>query len=69
MAGIANTLEGTPTKRGVAPLTIVLGLVFVFFCGILVFVYVATKRANPIMLDQNGKPLNSQSQSAEGGKR
>jgi len=32
----------------------------VFFCSILVFVYVATKRANPIMLDQQGRPTNAE---------
>jgi hypothetical protein len=69
MADIANAIEGVERRRRVAPLTVVLGVVFVFFCAILVFVYVATKRANPIMLDQDGKPLNSESQPTDGGKR
>jgi hypothetical protein len=51
-----------PEKRRVAPLTIVLGVVFVVFCGILIFVFVAAKRANPVMLDSQGKPLEQQSQ-------
>lgn len=41
-------------------LTFVLGLVFVLFIGILVTAYVIAKRANPIILDETGKPLNSQ---------
>lgn len=54
-----------PNNKRVAPLTVLLGVVFVVFCGILVFVYVATKRANPVMLDQDGKPLDQSSQSAK----
>jgi hypothetical protein len=59
--------ETTSQRKKVAPLTVVLGIVFVVFCGILVFVYVATKRANPIMLDQQGKPLDQGSGSATSG--
>jgi hypothetical protein len=36
---------------------VLLGFIFVFFIGILVFTFVATKRANPVMLDQNGNPM------------
>jgi flagellar basal body-associated protein FliL len=54
-------------KKRVAPLTIVLGVVFVFFCAVLVFVYAATKRANPVMLDSQGRPLSQSSQPANGG--
>lgn len=58
-----KTTAETPSQgRPPAPLTILLAVVMVFFCGILIFVYVATKRANPVMLDQNGKPLDQQSQ-------
>jgi hypothetical protein len=56
-----------PSRKPVAPLSIVLAIVFVAFCGILVFVFVATKRANPIMLDSQGKPLNQGSGSASSG--
>lgn len=56
-------------KKRVAPLTILLGIVFVVFCGILIFVYVATKRANPIMLDLEGKPTNAPAGSADTGKK
>jgi len=55
---------GLPQSRRVAPLTVVLGAVFVFFCGILIFVFVATKRANPVMLDEHGRPLEGNSQPA-----
>lgn len=37
-----------------------LGFVFVLFIGILVAVYFIAKEANPIILDKDGKPLNSQ---------
>jgi hypothetical protein len=36
---------------------IVFGLIGALFIGILVFTYVLTKRANPIMLDEQGRPL------------
>lgn len=47
-------------RRPPAALTILLAFVFAFFVGVLVFVYVATKRAHPVMLDQNGKPVAEQ---------
>jgi hypothetical protein len=67
---MSETLAETtlPNKR-VAPLTVLLGVVFVVFCGILVFVYVATKRANPVMLDQQGKRLGQSSAPAKPGAR
>lgn len=54
--------EPVQRRSPITPLSIVLGLVFVFFCAILVFVYIATKRINPVMLDQQGRPRDSQSQ-------
>jgi hypothetical protein len=48
--------------KRVAPLTVLLALIMVFFCAILVFVFVGTKRANPVMLDQQGKPLSQSTQ-------
>ena len=30
------------------------GLIMLLFCGILVFAYYSSKRANPIMLDEQG---------------
>jgi K+-transporting ATPase A subunit len=52
----------TAKNRRTAPLTVVLAVVFVVFCGILVFAFIATKRANPVMLDLQGKPLEQSSQ-------
>jgi preprotein translocase subunit SecG len=57
-------------RKRVAPLTVVLGIVFVFFCVVLVYVYAETKRINPVMLDEHGHPIGQTSQqSANGGKR
>jgi len=61
--------EQPAKSRPPAPLTILLVIVMVVFCGILIFVYVATKRANPVMLDQQGKPLEKQSEPASTGAR
>ncbi len=44
-------------KRKPAPLTYLLGFVFVLFLGILVFVYVVTKKTNPTILDEHGRPV------------
>ena len=53
-----QTLESVPPHRSlVTPLTVFLGLIMVFFCAVLILVYAATKRANPVMLDQQGHPL------------
>ncbi|MFZ1916513.1 MAG: hypothetical protein WAU58_02995 [Terriglobales bacterium] len=49
-----------PTRKKPAFLTYFLGVVFMMFIGILIFVYVVTKRTNPVMLDQNGKPVASE---------
>jgi hypothetical protein len=65
---LTNAIPQSPNNRRTAPLTIVLAVVFVVFCGILIFCYIATKRINPVMLDQNGKPLDSGSQSTGAGK-
>ena len=42
------------------PLSYLLIFVFALFVGILIMVYVITKRSNPIQLDEHGKPVNSQ---------
>ncbi len=57
-----SSKESTRYPRRTAPLTIVLGVVMVFFCSILIFVFVATKRAHPVMLDQQGRPADQSSQ-------
>lgn len=41
-------------------LQIILGVVMVLFIGILITTYVVAKRANPIFLDESGKPVGSQ---------
>jgi hypothetical protein len=69
MEAIANTADYARRHRRIAPLTVVLGAIFVFFCSALVLVFIATRRANPVMLDQQGKPMNSQSHPADGGTR
>ena len=35
-----------------------LSLIFLLFIGILVAVYFISKKANPILLDEKGKPIN-----------
>ena len=57
--GEDGAVDSTP-KKPPAPLTYLLAAIFVVFCGILICAYVATKRANPVMLDSHGKPLQSQ---------
>ena len=54
-----------PRRRSVNALTIFLCFIMVFFCAVLVFVYIATKRANPLMLDQQGHPLQPSSQQSK----
>lgn len=41
-------------------LTFLLGLIVVVFISILVTAYIIAKRANPIILDGDGKPVNAQ---------
>jgi hypothetical protein len=38
-----------------------LSFIFLLFIGILVMVYFISKSANPILLDETGKPINVQS--------
>jgi len=59
MSAIAMA-SNLPDRKKTAFLTYFLGFVFALFIGILIFTYVVTKRTNPIMLDQNGKPVASQ---------
>lgn len=42
-------------------LKVVLGLISLLFISILFTAYLIAKRANPILLDENGKPVNTQS--------
>ena len=50
----------TKTRRPPA-IVVVMWLMSAMFIGILVFAYVATKRANPIFIDEHGRPLNQPS--------
>lgn len=50
-------------KQG-SPLLYLLGFVFILFIGILIFCYVVTKRANPVLLDPNGKPVTQSSETS-----
>lgn len=52
-------------RSQLTPLTVFLCLIMVFFCAVLVFVYAATKRANPVMLDQQGRPISQGAQQAK----
>ncbi len=54
MSTLTNAM--TSPRRRPAALTLLLPLVIALFLGILVFVYVETKRANPILLDEQGRP-------------
>lgn len=42
-------------------LTALLSLIVVLFIGILVTAYLVARHANPVILDEHGKPMNSQS--------
>ncbi len=50
--------SGLPNKK-TAPLIYFLWVVSFLFIGILIFCYVVTKRTNPILLDERGKPVSS----------
>jgi hypothetical protein len=53
--------SANPRKKPAA-LAYFLGAVFVLFIAILIFCYVVTKRANPVFLDEHGKPAATSSQ-------
>jgi len=40
-------------------LQLILGLIFLLFIGILVALYFVAREANPVILDENGKPMSS----------
>ena len=42
-------------------LKVFLSFIFVLFIGILVVVYFISRQANPIILDETGKPINVES--------
>ena len=45
---------------------ILLGLVSALFIGILIVTYIVTKRANPIMLDEQGRPVTAGQSNSHG---
>jgi len=57
------------SKRKGTPLGYFLMFVFALFIGILVVVYIITKRSNPIMLDEHGKPVPTSSIDCPGRER
>jgi hypothetical protein len=65
MSTFPDPAERIQKPSPITPLSVVLALVFVFFCSILIFVYITTKRINPVMLDSQGRPLDSQTQPAQ----
>jgi hypothetical protein len=65
MQTFPNPAEPIEKRSPITPLGVVLAFVFVFFCGILIFVYIQTKRINPVMLDQQGRPVESQPETAQ----
>ena len=52
------------TRKRSSPLLYFLGFVFILFIGILIFCYVVTRRANPVLLDPNGTPVTQSSESS-----
>jgi len=53
--------QNIPKRNQASALAYLLVFVFALFIGILVVVYVITRRSNPIMLDEHGKPVPSTS--------
>lgn len=49
-------------QRQVAILRYLLGAICVLFIGILIVVYLVAKQANPVFLDEKGKPIQTQGQ-------
>jgi len=58
-----NSLDsGVPRSiKQRVPLLYFLGFIFVLFIGILIFLYIVTRRANPVLLDVNGHPVTQSS--------
>ncbi len=44
------------TKKGAAQFPILFGVISLLFIVIMVFVYRASRQANPVMLDEQGRP-------------
>jgi hypothetical protein len=53
-----SALNYLAQKQGTL-LKVLLGFIIVAFLGILLSAYLIARQANPIILDENGKPLNA----------
>jgi hypothetical protein len=47
------------TKKGAAQFPILFGLIGLLFIAILVFVFRVSRKANPVMLDEQGRPAHA----------
>jgi hypothetical protein len=56
----AMNIQSSHPKKGHPVLLYVLPLVMTLFIGILVLVYFISTQANPIILDEKGKPVNAE---------
>ena len=54
------TTAATPPRKQGSPLLYFLFFVMAVFIGILIVVYIITKRTHPIFLDEHGKPTNAE---------
>ncbi len=54
-------------NKKTAPLVYFLWIVSILFIGILIFCYAVTKRTNPVLLDEHGKPVTSSAAHSHGG--
>jgi hypothetical protein len=54
---IGNVTQNPPKRNKGSALAYLLVFVFALFIAILVVVYVITRRSNPVMLDEHGKPV------------
>ena len=54
----------TNKQRGGALYQAILGGIVLLFIGIMVYVYHGAKQANPIMLDEQGRPKDASAQSS-----
>ena len=46
----------TTKKQGAAFFPILFGFISLLFIGILIYAYIGARQANPVMLDEHGRP-------------
>ncbi|MBS1793325.1 MAG: hypothetical protein JSS81_05695 [Acidobacteria bacterium] len=56
-------MDSSEKKKHAAIWQLLFGVIMALFIGILIAVYVIAKKANPIILDEKGRPLQSQGES------